>query len=74
MLFTGILFTLLVTGKWSGAAEIPKVTLEDVEKRLKGEEKVLFLNFVRKMLKWKPEERSSARELLDDVWLNSRSG
>jgi serine/threonine-protein kinase SRPK3 len=44
--------------------------LEDAEKRLYGEEKALFLNFVRKMLKWKPEERSSAKELLDDLWLN----
>ncbi|KAI6018886.1 putative CDK4/6 [Pisolithus marmoratus] len=57
-------------GKWRGAAEIPKGTLEDAAKQPEGEERVLFLNFVRKMLKWKPEERSSAKELLDDLWLN----
>jgi serine/threonine protein kinase len=28
------------------------------------------LSFVKKMLKWKPEERSSAKELLGDPWLN----
>lgn len=46
------------------------MTLKDVEKRLKGEEKALFLSFAEKMLKWKPEERSSAKELLGDPWLN----
>lgn len=33
------------------------------------DEKELFLNFVRRMLKWVPKERSSAKELLDDPWL-----
>jgi len=32
-----------------------------MEKKLEGQEKVLFLQFVRKMLKWKPEERESAK-------------
>ena len=50
--------------------EVPKETLEDTEKRLKEEEQALFLSFVKKMLKWKPEERSSAKELLGDPWLN----
>jgi hypothetical protein len=31
--------------------EVPKGTLEDAAKRLKGEEMVLFLSFVKKMLK-----------------------
>jgi len=60
----------LATGNWRGATEVPKASLEDAEKQLEGEEKALFLNFARKMLKWKPEERSSAKELLDDIWLN----
>jgi hypothetical protein len=53
-----------VTGNWRGATEVPKASLEDAEKQLEGEEKALFLNFARKMLKWKPEERSSAKEHL----------
>lgn len=61
----------LASGKWRGAAEVPKGNLEQAEKMLEGEEKKLFLDFVRKMLKWKPEERNSAKELLDDHWLNS---
>jgi serine/threonine-protein kinase SRPK3 len=60
----------LATGNWRGAAEVPKGNLEEAEKRLEGEEKKLFLDFVRKMLKWKPEERNSAKDLLDDLWLN----
>ncbi|KAH9841134.1 putative CDK4/6 [Rhodofomes roseus] len=58
-------------GNWKAAADIPNTNLEDAEKKLTGEDKVLFLRFVRKMLKWKPEERASAKELLDDPWLNA---
>ena len=38
---------------------------------LHGEDKRLFLQFVRKMLKWLPEERATAAELLADPWLHS---
>ena len=62
----------LATGKWPGAAEVPQGNLEEAEKQLEGEEKKLLLDFVKKMLRWKPEERSSAKDLLDDdIWLNS---
>ena len=61
--------THLLAGNWRGVAEVPKDALEDAEKRLEGEEKALFLSFAKKMLKWKPEERSSAKELLGDPWL-----
>ena len=44
--------------------------LEDAEKQLKGEEKAVFFSFVKRMLRWKPKKRSSAKELLDDPWLN----
>jgi hypothetical protein len=36
-----------------------------------GEEKGLFLNFVRKMLQWLPEDRKTAKELREDSWLQS---
>ncbi|EXJ79988.1 CMGC/SRPK protein kinase [Capronia epimyces CBS 606.96] len=48
---------------------ITAASLEDIETRLVGQEKEVFLNFMRSMLKWLPEERSSANELLDDPWL-----
>ncbi|KAK4237887.1 kinase domain-containing protein [Achaetomium macrosporum] len=31
----------------------------------------MFLNFVRGMLAWRPEDRKTARELLKDPWLNT---
>lgn len=34
-----------------------------------GEEKKQFLNFVSKMLQWQPEERGTAKELLEDPFL-----
>ena len=42
------------------------------EKRLtviEGNEKQMFLNFVSRMLRWRPEERGTAQELLSDPWL-----
>ncbi|KAF9073510.1 putative CDK4/6 [Rhodocollybia butyracea] len=59
------------TGNWIGAAKIPNISLENSEENLEGENKVLFLNFIRKMLKWVPEERYSAEQLLEDPWLKS---
>jgi serine/threonine protein kinase len=44
-------------------------TLETEEKNLEGEEKVKFLSFIRRMLQWRPEDRASASELLQDPWL-----
>jgi hypothetical protein len=51
---------------------IPKLSLEAAEKFLQGSEKEAFLAFVRSMLRWVPEERKTARELLDDPWLNGQ--
>ncbi|KAL2885260.1 kinase domain protein [Ceratocystis lukuohia] len=36
-----------------------------------SEEQRLFINFAKRMLTWLPEERATARELLDDPWLRS---
>ncbi|PYI02369.1 kinase-like protein [Aspergillus sclerotiicarbonarius CBS 121057] len=58
-------------GHWKEDFEIPPISLEKLEGNLEGESQQLFLQFLRKMLTWKPEERASARELLDDPWLRS---
>jgi serine/threonine-protein kinase SRPK3 len=29
----------------------------------------MFIKFVKRMIKWRPEDRSTANELLDDPWL-----
>ncbi|OAG33821.1 hypothetical protein AYO21_12081 [Fonsecaea monophora] len=48
-----------------------KHSLDVREQRLDGENKRLFLEFVKSMLRWDPNERLTARELLDDPWLNN---
>lgn len=45
--------------------------LDDCVTCMTGEEKELFLKFVRKMLQWLPEERRTAKELREDPWLQS---
>lgn len=51
--------------------EIEQKNLEDLEERLEGENKSDFLSFLRGMLQWRPEDRKTAAELLEDPWLNS---
>jgi len=34
------------------------------------EDKELFLNFMRRMLCWLPEDRATAKELTEDLWLD----
>ncbi|OJZ85764.1 hypothetical protein ASPFODRAFT_61155 [Aspergillus luchuensis CBS 106.47] len=58
-------------GNWKGAVDIPAISLEKLEGNLQGEPQQLFLRFLRETLKWNPDERPSARELLDDSWLRS---
>ncbi|EAW21195.1 uncharacterized protein NFIA_063560 [Aspergillus fischeri NRRL 181] len=47
----------------------PKQFLESRECRLQGDVKMPFLGFVRKALRWLPEDRPTAKELLLDDWL-----
>ncbi|KAF2760067.1 putative CDK4/6 [Pseudovirgaria hyperparasitica] len=56
-------------GSWKGTVKIPEDSLEESERNLEGENKALFLAFLRKMMKWRPDERSRAQELLADTWL-----
>ena len=49
---------------------IPTETrLEDSVLSLEGEDKRLFLDFIKQMLQWLPEDRKTAKELLEDPWL-----
>ncbi|KAK6211166.1 hypothetical protein QIS74_10430 [Colletotrichum tabaci] len=57
-------------GKLMIDGEIPESSLEEEEGNLEGSEKAEFLIFLRKMLQWRPEDRLSARELMEDLWLN----
>lgn len=60
-------------GNWLGAGgvSIPSISMEKSEENLSGQDKQQFLQFMRSMLQWVPEERKTAKELLDDPWLNS---
>ncbi|KAJ5930542.1 hypothetical protein N7466_006035 [Penicillium verhagenii] len=59
-------------GKWKQDIEIPtEVSLELSEEFLEGENKEMFMAFMRSMLQWRPEDRKTAKELFRDPWLNS---
>lgn len=45
------------------------VEFDNTVTRINGHEKAKFLEFVKKMIKWNPVERSTARDLLKDPWL-----
>lgn len=45
------------------------LNLADSIVSLEGEDKRLFLEFVGKMLQWLPEDRKTAKELIEDPWL-----
>lgn len=48
-------------------------TLEDTVDTIDGEEKTQFLTFSRKMLQWLPDDRKTAKELIEDPWLSEDS-
>ncbi|CDO76862.1 hypothetical protein BN946_scf184402.g3 [Trametes cinnabarina] len=56
-------------GMWIGEVAIPDDSFEKAEERLEGEERTKFLEFVRLVVRWKPEDRLSASELLQHDWL-----
>jgi hypothetical protein len=56
-------------GAWKGSVPIPQMSLETSEVRLQGNEKELFLAFLRKMLQWRPEDRSDIQDVFMDEWL-----
>lgn len=60
-----------IPGNWRSTVSVPApVSLEGSEENFAGERKELFLNFVKSMLQWVPEHRKTAKELLEDHWLN----
>ncbi|OJJ95661.1 hypothetical protein ASPACDRAFT_54973 [Aspergillus aculeatus ATCC 16872] len=59
------------SGAWVAHEEavVPMISLGSLKKRLAGEEKAEFIQFMMSMLKWLPEERKTAKQLLGDPWL-----
>jgi hypothetical protein len=67
----------LIAGKWIASTPIPDQNLESRETRLKGRDQEILLAFAHKSLRWLPEERVSAGELLaqdDDFLTQIRTG
>lgn len=59
-------------GQWRGDIPLPdRTSLEESEENLEGSNKEAFLRFIRKMIQWRPEDRQTARQLLEDEWLQS---
>ncbi|KZF20989.1 kinase domain-containing protein [Xylona heveae TC161] len=56
-------------GNWKGTIAIPEQSLETREGQLSGEDKKLFLAFLRRILRWIPNERPTAEELAYDDFL-----
>jgi serine/threonine protein kinase len=44
-------------------------TFEELVPFLEGQDKQLFVSLASRMLKWQPEERATAKELVSDPWL-----
>ncbi|KAL2842488.1 kinase-like protein [Aspergillus pseudodeflectus] len=57
-------------GNWISEPAIPKLSLEDFITTIPpGEEKDLFLKFIRSLLTWDPDTRASANGIIPDEWL-----
>ena len=61
------------SGEFPEEYKIPNLSLWGAEENLIGRDKDMFLQFLGKMLKWVPEERATAAELLGDPWLNGEA-
>ncbi|KAK3296394.1 kinase-like domain-containing protein [Chaetomium fimeti] len=56
--------------EWKAGIEpLPPVSLEKLEMTLEGADKQLFLQLMKKLLQWAPEDRMAPRELIKDPWV-----
>lgn len=58
-----------LAGNWKGSIPIPDQSFETREWRLDEEDRALFLKYLRRILRWRPEERPTAEELAFDDFL-----
>ena len=63
----------ILEGKWKQDIVPKKGSLETSEEFLEGEDKEMFLTFMRGMFQWRPEDRKTAKDLLQDPWLNTQT-
>ncbi|SMQ47352.1 unnamed protein product [Zymoseptoria tritici ST99CH_3D1] len=60
-------------GQWTKkfGVEVPNRSIESIRWKVEEDQEPALLEFLRGIFTWLPEERKSARELLDDAWLQS---
>ncbi|KAJ5186624.1 hypothetical protein N7449_011388 [Penicillium cf. viridicatum] len=54
--------------------EVHTTSFEDLEKHLEGEDKEMFLDLMKGMITWRPEDRKTPRELIEHPWLQGIFG
>jgi len=59
-------------GGWTGQNSIPALSLEDCETQLMPTKKAAFLDFMRKLLTWLPEDRLTAAEMARHPWVHDQ--
>ncbi len=59
------------SGEFMADVEIPTTPFDEEMKSLDGEEKSSFLNFLRRMLRWRPEDGATAGELVEEPWIRN---
>ncbi|KFH44240.1 Serine/threonine-protein kinase-like protein [Hapsidospora chrysogenum ATCC 11550] len=61
-------------GQWRGPVPLPpERKLETLVSRVEGEDKDMFLNFIRRLLVWYPEDRPTSMEAFFHPWLRGKS-
>jgi serine/threonine protein kinase len=61
-------------GEFQSDIKVPHpVSLEQLETNLEDADKQLFMCFIRKMLQWDPQNRHTAKQLLEDEWLKKHT-
>ncbi|OAA63409.1 Protein kinase-like domain protein [Niveomyces insectorum RCEF 264] len=61
-------------GNWIGLPAVPTgVSFESLAKKLEGNEKIAFIDFVRSLLRWLPEERPISVQAFSHSWVQGKS-
>ena len=56
-------------GNWKDVVPLPDITLDSLASDIRGEDKEGFLRFLRRILRWLPEERPTTDDLVIDPWM-----
>lgn len=56
-------------GEWRGPVPVPNRSFESTSVVLQGEEKKKFIDFIRRLLKWNPDERMTLKQAEKHPWL-----